>query len=242
MPKTQWSVGKCNKGVECDWVSVVDCGLPIFLLPIHHEVVMSEAFQSILADSLHSVAHTQEMLKTKRFQRLRYLAEGCWGFSPVTLGIMLIAFAVSATVFWFPVFATLTCLMFLYGAFVSEWIIQRAMKKCLNAYRIVSGSTHADVAQASYKLQVLEECKKSGATVEQMQELKKLALEEEIPHGWWTWVLNWAKASIKHEHQHTVSVQKTQAEQNALVQIQNIAEPIVAAKPLEYFSTKTLKI
>ena len=203
---------------------------------------MSEEFQNVLAQSLYSVAHTQEMLKTQRFQWLRYLSQGCWGFSPITLGLMFIAFAVSATMFWFPMFAALTCLMFLYGAFVSEWIIQRAMKKCLNAYHIISGSTHADVAQASYKLQVLEECKKAGATVEQMQKLKQLALEEEVPHGWWTWILDWAKASIKHEHQHTVSVQKTQAEQNALVQIQNIVEPIVATKPLECSSTKMLKI
>lgn len=204
---------------------------------------MSEAFQTLLAQSLNSASQIQDMISTKRFKRLRYFAKDGWGNSPVTLGAVSLIFGFAAIAFWMPwFFMGIASITILACAFTAEWMIQNAMQKCFNTYHIVYDSSSMDIAQAPYKLQVLEECKKAGATVEQMQDLQKLALKENMPHGWWEWIFNEAKASIQREQQHVVFVQKNQDEYNALVQIQNIVEPTVHPQPLDPANSKTLKL
>lgn len=102
---------------------------------------MSEAFQTLLAQSLSSASQIQDMISTKRFKRLRYFAKDGWGNSPVTLGAVSLIFGLAAIAFWMPLFFTaIASITLLACAFTAEWMIQSAMQKCFDAYHIVSDS------------------------------------------------------------------------------------------------------
>lgn len=190
---------------------------------------MDNSFQNTLPKSLQNVPKWLEFTKTSRYKRLQYLTKDGWGGTVFSkwAGVTILGVAVSA--FWLSLgWVLLSFIGVLFFTFAIETLLQNTMKKSFAAHNIQYHDNCFSVATASYKLKVLEACKKAQATSEQMEDLQKLALTDDAPQGWWEFVFKQAKETIEKENQHRLLVEKSQQEQQALVQIQQIIDPVVS--------------
>lgn len=206
---------------------------------------MASDFQNTLNQLLQHLPKWGAFVQTPHYKRLRYLTKDGWGNGVLPMSLFGAWGFIAVLVIWIPWgWALLAAVGLAVCTAVIETLLQNAMQKHFAANNIEYHTESLTVATASYKLKVLEECKKAQATAEQMEDLQKLALTDDAPQGWWEFVFKQAKASIEKEKQYHLWVEKSQEEQQALVQIQQIMNPVVSVeqeteKPVKH---KTLQL
>jgi len=202
-------------------------------------MIMDNNFQNTLNQSLQNWHKWLEFTKTARYKRLHYLTKDGWGNGVGAMSLFIAWGLIAVSVIWISWgWAILAAVGLTVCTAVTETLLQNAMQKHFIANNIEYHTKSLAVATASYKLKVLEECKKAQATAEQMEDLQKLALTDDAPQGWWEFVFKQAKASVEKEKQYHLWVKKSQEEQQALVQIQQIMNPVV---PVEQQTENPIK-
>lgn len=190
---------------------------------------MINDFQNTLDQSLQHLPKWLEFSKTSRYKRLRYFTKRGWGNGVITLCGIAALMGVAVSSIWIGwIWTFLAAIAVMACTVTAETLLQHLAKNRFVDHSIKYHENSLAIATAAYKLKALEECKKAGATLEQMEDLQKLALTNDAPQGWWEFVFKQAKASVEKEKQHHLSAEKSQEEQQALIQIQQIIDPVVS--------------
>lgn len=204
---------------------------------------MNSNFEQQLQLSLGQLNDLRLLRKNPQFTKMVALSN-YGGESPVVekYGVAYIAFSV-LSLFFVSAWITLSLLILgVAGLFAMETFVGKKIKRFMRANRMIYSTNDVKAAlnkpSAQHQLQVIEKAQQAGASPTQLKVLKDLALHEDIPCGWWDFVLNEANQSITEQKQYTVEIQKSAAEQDARDQIERM-RIVDDAVPIE---NKTLQL
>ena len=204
---------------------------------------MNSNFEQQLQLSLDQLNDLRVLCKNPQFTKMVALSNCGWESSAVAkCGVAYIALSVSS-LFFVSAWISLSLLILgVAGLFAMETVIGKKVKRFMRASRMTYSTHDVKAAlgkpSAQHQLLVIEKAQHAGATPTQLKVLKDLALHEDIPCGWWDFVLNKANQSIAEQKQYTVEIQKSAAEQDARDQIERM-RIVDDAVPIE---NKTLQL
>lgn len=204
---------------------------------------MNSNFEQQLKLSLDQLNDLRLLCKNPQFAKMVAWSNCVWENPAVEIGGSVCF--VLGVLSWFFMPAWITVSLFVLGIswlFAVETFIGKKVKRFMRTSRMIYSTNDVKAAlnkpSAQHQLQVIEKAQKAGASPTQMKALKDLALHEDIPCGWWDFVLNEANQSITEQKQYTVEIQKSAAEQDARDQIERM-RIVDDAVPIE---NKTLQL